>query len=534
MRKLYRNAHKLLLALIVAGWYSPQAFDTGLSDWPAFFQAFRASAQAQSGTLEIRVTSGPPESVNSIMVTLRNIEVNASEDAVETGWLTVVAEPQEFDLVALQDVEEVLGSAMIEAGRYQQIRFEIVQTVLDIRGNIRDAAVPSEKLRLVGRFDVAAGATMVLTLHFDAGKSVVFQPGIGPKLSPVATLLIRSEGQTLAEASTVASVGEEATTTPPAAPDAGQDTIRVVIPTDDNLQFMSFWIALGAGFFSDEDLDVEVIVPPNPMGTGQFMLRGFADIALLTPPMYLDLIGEEAPIVVFANLLQNDQINLIVRQEVMDERQLSTTASLEERLRGISGLRVGVAPGPPVRLRILFDSVGLDAESDIEMVIVHGENQNQAFEDGLVDALYAHTPYLERALVQQGAVILVHQSAGEVPELTGRQNHSLVATRDYADAHRAELVAVGRAIHSAQQLAHTDQAAAVDAILQSGVPGLDRTLVETIVEIYAPAIPDTPAVSLEGVNRRLELYPAHRTPPDLSGIDVSQYVAPEIVNDAIR
>ena len=110
---------------------------------------------------------------------------------------------------------------------------------------------------------------------------------------------------------------------------------------------------------------------------------------------------------------------------------------MSERLRGISGLRVGVALGPPTRLRVLFDSVGLDADSDIEMVIIPGADQNQAYEDGLVDALYAHTPYLEHAMVRQGAVILVNQSAGEVPELGGeRQSHSLVTTRAYADDDR--------------------------------------------------------------------------------------------------
>jgi ABC-type nitrate/sulfonate/bicarbonate transport system substrate-binding protein len=295
---------------------------------------------------------------------------------------------------------------------------------------------------------------------------------------------------------------------------------------------MSFWIALGADFFKDEGLDVQVIVPPNPMRTGQFLLQARADVAVLPPPMYLPLIGEEAPILVFANLLENDQINLIVRKEVVAERGLSTTAPLVERLQGIRGLTVGVAPGPPTRLRVLFASVGLDADRDIEMVIVHGPEQNQAFEDGLVDALYAHTAYLEWAIVQQGAVVLVNQSAGEVPELAGRQSHSLVTIRTFAGAQREVLVAMARAVHRAQQLIHTDQQAAIRALLQSGVPGLDREQVETIVGIYAPAIPATPDVSVDGVIRVHALYPAHQTPPDLSGIDLSKYVALDIAQEA--
>ena len=184
-----------------------------------------------------------------------------------------------------------------------------------------------------------------------------------------------------------------------------------------------------------------------------------------------------------------------------------------------------MAPAPPTRLRVLFDSVGLDADSDIEMVIVHGAEQNQAFEDGSVDALYAHTPYLERALVRQDAVVLVNQSAGEVPALTDRQSHSLVATRSFVTANREDLVALTHAVRRAQMLIRTDQAAAVEALLESGVPDLDKTLLEIIVGIYAPAIPESPEVSIEGIERALDLFPAHRTPPDLTGIDFGDYVA---------
>ena len=335
------------------------------------------------------------------------------------------------------------------------------------------------------------------------------------------------------EAEAVAALGEEAVPTPVITPEAGLMPIRVVVPTGDNLTFMSLWIALGAGFFRDEGLDIQVIMHPNPLGTGQFLIQGRADISVLPDTQSLDLIGKEAPILLFANLLQNDPINLVVRKEVAEERQLSLDAPLAERLNAMRGLKIGVAPGPPVRLRVLFESVGLDADSDIEMVIIQGAEQNQAFDDGRVDALYAHTPYLERALVQQGAVLIVNQSAGEVPELANRQIQSLVTTQSYASANPDILMALTRAIHRAQQLVHTDQQAAVSAILQSGVPGLDRKLVETIVAIYAPAIPLTPEVSVEGVKRAHDLFPAQFTPSDLSGIDLGEYVAREFAEEAV-
>lgn len=49
-----------------------------------------------------------------------------------------------------------------------------------------------------------------------------------------------------------------------------------------------------------------------------------------------------------------------------------------------------------------------------------------------MDAIYAHTPYLGTAVVEQDGVLIVNQSAGEVPELADRQIHMLVTTREYA------------------------------------------------------------------------------------------------------
>ena len=490
--------------------------------------------------MEIRVTDQPADAVSSIVVTIANIEVHSSGGEENSGWITVVEEPQRFDLMELMGVEELLGTTELEPGSYQQLRFEVVEAIITVRGNQRQSPVPSGKIRLVGGFEVSPDVATIVTLDFDAENSVIFRPGLGPQLKPVVKMLVREEGRPLSEAEVVATIGEDDEGDAPGTPEpsatpasTGGTRIRVVIPTDNNLQFMSFWTALGAGFFEDEGLDVQTVFPPRPDRSGQFMLQGQADVGLLPPPpMYLLLIEAEEPVVIFANLLSNDPINLIVREDFATGNDLSPEVPLLERLEALSGMKVGVAQGPPTRLRVLFESVGLDADEDIEMVIVHGAAQNDAFGDGSVDALYAHTPFLETALIEQDAVILVNQSAGEVPELNDRQSHSLLTTRSFAMANRSDLVALTRAIHRAQQLIHDDEPAAVAALLESGVPGLEEILVETIVGIYSPAIPESPVVSVEGLEKAVELFPAHLTPPDLSDVDFGDYVAVGIALEA--
>jgi len=478
---------------------------------------------SEEGTLEIRVTDQPADGVTSILVTVSNIEVNLSGDSEDAGWRTVIAQPRQFDLVKVQGVEEILGKATLAPGRYEQMRLEVTEVVLTIRGNVRMAEVPSKKLRLVGGFDLMAGATTVLTLDFDAEKSIVFRPGVGPQLKPVVKLLVRTESQSLAEARTVATLGEEVTPSPTDVPTpSSASAVRVALPVVDNLQWMNFYVAQGAGFFEDEGIDVQVVVPPMPGAAARFMVMGGADVALLPPPHYLESIGRGEPVLIFANLFSNDPINLVVREEVEEKRGISADMPLSERLNGMRGLRVGVAPGPPTRLRVLFESVGLDADSDIEMVILLGDQQNEAFGKNEVDALYAHTPYLERSLLKQGAVMIVNQSAGEVPELTNRQIHTLVTTLEYAGSNPQVLAAMTNAVYRAQQLIHTDPQATADAIRSSEVQLREPEGLDTIIAIYEPAIPQTPEVSVEGALRELGSFfprPPHSTGFERSRLD---------------
>jgi ABC-type nitrate/sulfonate/bicarbonate transport system substrate-binding protein len=315
--------------------------------------------------------------------------------------------------------------------------------------------------------------------------------------------------------------------TPPAPPVA----VRVLVPDGDNLQYLAYWVAAGSGYFADEGVAPELVVPDVPAAAIAKMIAGEAPVAVLPPPVYLQLIADQFPIELVANLLQNDPINLVVRRRVFDERTLSATAPLRERLEGLRGLRIGVAPGPPTRLRALFASVGMDADATVKLVIRHGKDQNDAFAKDECDALYAHTPYVETALDDQDAVVLVNQSAGDAPALAMRQIHALTVRRDYLQAHEPVVVGMVRAIARAEKRVHEDRAGSEDAVLRA-LPALERRHVHTIVGLYQPAVPETPRVSIEGLAPALALFPASRTAPSLDGVPLAAFVAPRIVDEA--
>ena len=165
-----------------------------------------ASPLPRLAVLEVRVTDAPARQVSKVLVTVDNIQVNSAMGETEAGWNTVVDEAKTFDLIAIAGVEEFLGSAELDPGRYNQIRLDVVEVQVTVDGEEQAATVPSGKLRIVGGFDLTAGETTVLTLDFDAEKSIVLRGKKEPLLKPVVHLLVRRSDEPLSEAATTGTV----------------------------------------------------------------------------------------------------------------------------------------------------------------------------------------------------------------------------------------------------------------------------------------------------------------------------------------
>ena len=139
----------------------------------------------------MRVTDAPPEGVTAIWVTVSGIEVQKAESEGEAGWVSVIEPETRFDLVAVTGIEEVLGTTEFQPGQYGQIRMEVLEVTVTYQGRDIEATVPSGTLRVVRGFDVESGMTTILTLDFDADKSVVITGTGAVQVKPVVKLLVR-------------------------------------------------------------------------------------------------------------------------------------------------------------------------------------------------------------------------------------------------------------------------------------------------------------------------------------------------------
>lgn len=148
----------ILAVIVIVGYYLPTASSTG--------------------TLRLQITDAPAAlNVSSTLVTISKVEVHLASETNEsenesTSWFTVVEGPVQYDLIAIKDVKEVLGSKDINVGKYTQVRLTVDKATATIDGIEYNLTIPSEKIKLIQRFDIEANKTTTLTLDFDAAESI--------------------------------------------------------------------------------------------------------------------------------------------------------------------------------------------------------------------------------------------------------------------------------------------------------------------------------------------------------------------------
>ena len=76
---------------------------------------------------------------------------------------------------------------------------------------------------------------------------------------------------------------------------APRTSVPIIVPDTGDLQLLAFWVALGAGYFADEGMDVHVVAPSEPGQAAGLLTSSGAPIAVLSGPEYLRLIAADFP-----------------------------------------------------------------------------------------------------------------------------------------------------------------------------------------------------------------------------------------------
>lgn len=153
-----------------------------------------------SGQASVAVADASSDQYNAIYVTIDKIQVHASADAEESGWVTLFTPRKTINLLSLiNGVREELGVVSLAAGHYTQMRLVIgseadtgintlsqshpfANYVIDTSNAYHELKVPSGHqtgVKIVQGFDINANETTELILDFNAAASVVIAGSSG-------------------------------------------------------------------------------------------------------------------------------------------------------------------------------------------------------------------------------------------------------------------------------------------------------------------------------------------------------------------
>lgn len=309
------------------------------------------------------------------------------------------------------------------------------------------------------------------------------------------------------------------------------EKLKILVPDKESLQYLAFWVAKGGGSFEREGVEVELVVAP-PQQRGKAPLDGLlengeVDAAVLPPPVYLRMIAAKAPIVVVANLFRNDPYALVASPAAITAHKVAEGGAPRERLGALRGAVLAYPPAGYGRLKALLVSQGLDIDKDFKPTVLLARDLGAPFKEKSVEIAYLMSPQLEKVIASGEGVLVVDQARSDVAELGNRQTNVLVVTRRVATERRDAVVAAVRAIADAEKRIHAAEPEAVEALAHE-FTNRERGELEAAVRLYAPGVPETPEVRAQDLAPALALIPESVPKPELAGVDLAAFVAPDM------
>ncbi len=136
---------------------------------------FTGCISNEKGTLTLKITDAPGDlNISEALVTISYVEVHiaAGGNNSSAEWVTVINESQQFDLIQLVNVTDILASTLLDVGIYTQIRLHIAEALVTIDDIQYDLEIPSKTVKLVCQFIIEPENTTTLILDFDIQESV--------------------------------------------------------------------------------------------------------------------------------------------------------------------------------------------------------------------------------------------------------------------------------------------------------------------------------------------------------------------------
>ena len=226
-----------------------------------------------------------------------------------------------------------------------------------------------------------------------------------------------------------------------AVPVRGAEKIKITVPSP-STTFAPLYHARAAGYFTEEGLEVDIVVVP---GAGSIQAVFARDSQFAIAPGTYQLMAYERGqrLVAVMSILTRNALNIVMHRDVARERGITEKSPLGDKVRALKGLKLSsFAPGSishQIWVHYLLKA-GLDPQKDVQIVALGtAPSLLLALEKRQIDAFATGTPMPEAAVARGLGVMVVDNSAGEDPDFAELMMDVLTVVPETVK-HRPELV----------------------------------------------------------------------------------------------
>lgn len=315
---------------------------------------------------------------------------------------------------------------------------------------------------------------------------------------------------------------------------AAERNVKIAIGST-SFAWFPLYVAVGAGFFKDEGLDVEIVNVPANSTPAAAMINGSVDLGGLGVQTAFNAIEKGQPIKILTPMVTEYTSTIFARPEVLRAKGVDRNSPIEDRVKAMVGMKLAttaIGAGPHLMYRYLFKKyLNGDVDKMAEVVPVGNSGPTlAAMKRGVIDASAFSPPVPEKAVADGIGEVLIDFIGGDVPEIAGSVYVVLVVTEEKLKTDGPMVAAFVRALERANKLAQKDIVAAGEAA-RSLVGSMESDLYVQGVKAMAPALPKTATVSTESLQRFKSLL--EEGGYKFESLDVSKITVNKFVEDAL-
>ena len=315
------------------------------------------------------------------------------------------------------------------------------------------------------------------------------------------------------------------------------EKLKVVISST-SFAWLPLYVADGAGFFKNEGLEVEIVNVKDGAVVVTAILNGDADMAGVGGNSVFASRAAGQPVRLLSPMNTEYTSTIFGRKDVFDKLGIGAKSSLEEKIRALKGLKIGVISfngGQHTMFRFLFAKYADGAEVDkVAEIVPIGDAANTlaAMHRGAIDVSAFSPPVAEKAVSDGYGVILVDTIGGDVLETRGMVFTAMAVTESALRGRPGKLAAFVRGLNAADLLIQKDIAAA-GAAARVHLKAMDSDLYELGLRAMQKASPIDAETPIDGLKKYRDLLAFGGVAYAKGDFDFEAAVANEFVKDAI-